>query len=192
MGPDQVCTVHTETDGYTIDMSFPVTYPDQPALATVLKRQRDQFIQTVSEPPVRDVAKALDLKPTSYSSGPPDARTESLVFEEYVNVGGAHPETYYDALNYDLAKKAPITFATLFKPGADSVAVLDPLVESELKNRLQGAPVDANPIGAEMYQNFALTDDAVIFFIGQGQWTIEAAGAQQVSVPRSELASILA
>nr|WP_235892474.1 esterase [Mycolicibacterium hodleri] len=184
--------MHTETAGYTIDMSFPVTYPDQPALATVLKRQRDQFIETVSEPPVRDVPKALGITPTSYASGPPDARTESLVLEEYVNVGGAHPETYYDALNYDMAKKASITFATLFKPGADPVAVLDPFVENELKNRLQGAPVDANPIGAEMYQNFALTDGAVIFFIGQGQWTIEAAGAQQVSVPRNELASILA
>jgi hypothetical protein len=192
VGPDQVCTVHTESAGYTIDMSFPVTYPDQPALAGVLVRQRDQFVQAVSEPPVRDVPKALDIKPTSYRSGPPDAQTESLVLEEYVNVGGAHPETYYDALNYDISKKAPITFETLFKPGTDPVAVLDPIVETELKNRLQGAPVDANPIGAEMYKNFAITDDAVIFFIGQGMWTFEAAGAQQVSVPRSELASILA
>jgi hypothetical protein len=192
VGPDQMCTVHTETAGYTIDMSFPVTYPDQQALADVLVRQRDQFVQTVTEPPVRDVAKALDIKPTSYRSGTPDAGTVSLVLEEYVNVGGAHPETYYDALNYDLGKKAPITFDTLFKPGTDPVAVLDPIVENELKTRLQGALVDANPIGAEMYKNFALTDDAVIFFIGQGMWTFEAAGAQQVSVPRSELASILA
>jgi hypothetical protein len=43
-----------------------------------------------------------------------------------------------------------------------------------------------------MYKSFAITDDAVTFFIGQGTWTIEAAGPQQVSVPRSELASILA
>ena len=160
------------------------------ALTAILVRQRDQFVQAVTEPPVRDVAKALDIKPTTYSA--PTLRTESLVLEEYVNVGGAHPETYYEALNYDLGTWKPITFDTLFKPGADPVAVLDPIVENELKNRLQGAPVDANPIGAEMYKNFALTDDAVIFFIGQGMWTIEAAGAQQVSVPRSELASILA
>jgi hypothetical protein len=32
----------------------------------------------------------------------------------------------------------------------------------------------------------------VIFFIGQGDWTIEAAGAQQFSIPRSDLASLLA
>lgn len=192
VGPDQVCKVHTEAAGYTIDMSFPVDYPDQHALSDVLKRQRDQFIQTVSEPPVRDVPKALDIKSTTYRSGTPETGTESLALEEYVNVGGAHPETYYDALNFDLGKQTPITFETLFKTGTDPVAVLDPIVENELKNRLQGAPVDANPIGAAMYKNFAITDDAVIFFIGQGEWTIEAAGPQQVSVPRSELAAILA
>ena len=192
VGPDQLCKVHTEAAGYTIDLSFPVDYPDQHALSDVLKRQRDQFIQTVSEPPVRDVPKALDIKSTTYRSGTPETGTESLALEEYVNVGGAHPETYYDALNFDLGKQAPITFETLFKPGTDPVAVLDPIVENELKSRLEGAPVDANPIGAAMYKNFALTDDAVIFFIGQGEWTIEAAGPQQVSVPRSELAAILA
>ena len=141
---------------------------------------------------MRDVPKALDIKSTTYRSGTPETGTESLALEEYVNVGGAHPETYYDALNFDLGKQAPITFETLFKPGTDPVAVLDPIVENELKSRLEGAPVDANPIGAAMYKNFALTDDAVIFFIGQGEWTIEAAGPQQVSVPRSELAAILA
>lgn len=192
VGPDQVCTVHTEASGYTVDMSFPSDYPDQTALSRVLTRLRDQFVKTVSEPPVRDVPKALDIKSTTYRSGSPEPGTVSVVLEEYVNVGGAHPETYYDALNYDLATWTPITFDTLFKPGTDPIAVLDPIVENMLKNRLQGAPVDANPIGADMYKNFALTDDAVIFFIGQGMWTIEAAGAQQVSVPRSELASILA
>ncbi len=192
VGPDQICTVHTEASGYTIDMSFPADYPDQKALSDVLTRQRDQFVQTVTEPPVRNVPKALDVKSTTYRSGSPESGTVSLVLEEYVNVGGAHPETYYDALTYDVAKQTPITFATLFRPGSDAVAVLDPIVENELKNRLQGAPVDVNPIGADMYENFALTDDAVIFFIGQGMWTIEAAGAQQVSVLRSELTSILA
>jgi len=192
VGPDNVCTVHTETAGYTIDMKFPADYPDQRAVTDVLTRQRDQFVSAVEEPPVRDVPKALDIKPTTYRSGTPDTGTESLVFEEYVNVGGAHPETYYDALTYDVGKKAPITFESLFKPGTDPVAVLDPIVEEALRNQLPGAPVDANPTGAEMYRNFALTDDTVIFFIGQGMWTIEAAGPQQVSVPRSDLASILA
>ncbi len=192
VGPDQVCTVHTEKPGYTIDMSFPVTYPDQPALAGVLVKQRDQFIQAVTEPPVRDVPKALDIKSTTYRSGTPATGTESVVLEEYTNVGGAHPETYYDALTYDLAKKTPVTFETLFKPGSDPVAVLDPIMKADWQKLLDGEPAQDNPIGADMYKSFALTDDAVIFFIGQGMWEFEAVGPQQFSIPRSQLASILA
>ena len=55
-----------------------------------------------------------------------------------------------------------------------------------------GGPADPNSLGATVYRNFALTDDAVIFFIGQGMWVYEAAGPQKVSVPRTELASVLA
>ncbi|WP_040539112.1 esterase [Mycolicibacterium tusciae] len=192
VGDANLCTVHTETPDYTIDMSFPVDYPDQAAVVGLLTDQRDGFVALVEEPPVRDVPKALDIKSQTFRSGTPTAGTQSLVFEEYANFGGAHPVTNYDALNFDLDKKAPITFDTLFKPEADAVAVLDPLVQAELKKQLPGAPVPDNPVGAEMYTNFALTDDAVVFFISQGQWTISAAGPQTVSIPRAELTSILA
>jgi hypothetical protein len=192
VGDANLCTVHTETPNYTIDMSFPVDYPDQRAVAAVLTKQRDGFIALVEEPPVRDVPKALDIKSQTFRSGTPPSGTESLVFEEYSNFGGAHPVTSYDALNFDLGKKAPITFDTLFKPGSDPVTVLDPLVAAELRKQLPGAQIDDNPVGADMYKNFALTDDAVLFFISQGQWTISAAGPQTISIPRTELASILA
>ena len=136
--------------------------------------------------------KALDIKSQTFRSGAPDSGTESLVFEEYVNFGGAHPVTNYDALNFDLGKKAPITFETLFKPGSDPVAVLDPLVNAELAKALPGADIPDNPVGADMYKNFALTDDAVLFFLSQGQWALSAGGPQTISIPRTELASILA
>ncbi|WP_326548033.1 esterase [Mycolicibacterium sp. ND9-15] len=192
VGDANLCTVHTETPNYTIDMSFPIDYPDQRAVADALTNERDGFIALVEEPPVREVPKALDIKSQTFRSGTPTSGTESLVFELYSNFGGAHPVTNYRALTFDLGKKAPITFDTLFKPGADAVAVLDPLVAAELTKQLPGAPIGDNPVGAEMYKDFALTDDAVLFFISQGQWTISAAGAQTVSIPRTELAPILA
>jgi hypothetical protein len=55
-----------------------------------------------------------------------------------------------------------------------------------------GGPAPRNTLGDKVYQDFAITDDAVIFFIGQGMWLPEVAGPQDVSVPRAELASILA
>ena len=192
VGADKLCAVHAEKPGYTIDMSFPVDYPDQPAVKDLLTKQRDQFVTAVEDPPVVPNLKALDIKSMTYRSGTPDAGTASLVFEEYANLGGAHPTTSYQALNYDVGNKTPITFDTLFKPGGDTVAVLDPIVKKQLQNQLQGLELDDNPAGADTYANFALTDDAVIFFISQGSWAISAAGAQQVSIPRTELASILA
>jgi hypothetical protein len=191
VGVDELCTVHTETPGYTIDMRFPVDYPDQRALSDLLTRERDQFVEAVSKPPQPPYPKELDITPTTYRSAAGDG-TESVVFEEYADYGGAHPVTFYDALNYDLGKKAPITYETLFKPGTDPVAVLDPIVKAEFEKLLEGTPIDENINGAKTYQHFALTDDAVIFFIGQGEWAFEAAGPQQFSVPRSELTSILA
>jgi hypothetical protein len=55
-----------------------------------------------------------------------------------------------------------------------------------------GGPAPRNTLGAKKYQNFALTDDAVIFCIPQGMWLAEVAGPQPISVARSELASVLA
>ena len=192
VGDAGLCTVHTETPDYTIDMSFPVDYPDHGAVEDVLTDQRDEFIDLVDDSPARDVPKALDIKSQTFRSGTASSGTESLVFEEYVNFGGAHPVTNYDALNYDLGKKAPITFDTLFNQEADPVATLDRLVAADLEKQLPSVTVGENPIGARMYRNFALTDDAVLFFLSQGQWTISAAGPRTVSIPRAELASILA
>jgi hypothetical protein len=159
---DQTCQVHTATSSYTLDFSFPVDYPDQRALTAALTKQRDQFIDLVGERPRRDSPYALAITGRAYRS-----------------------------LNYDLGRAAPITFDTLFKPGTDPLGVLDPIVQRELANRV-GGQADDNPVGATTYQNLALTDDAVIFFIGQGMWVMEAAGPQEVSVPRSDLAAVLA
>jgi Protein of unknown function (DUF3298) len=191
VGAGNLCTFHTETPGYTIDMKFPFDYPDQRALSDLLTRERDQFVEGVTKPPQPPQPKALDITPTTYRSATGNG-TESLVLEEYADYGGAHPVTLYNALNYDLGKQAPITYDTLFKPGTDPVAVLDPIVKAAFEKLLEGAPLDENINGAKTYRNFALTDDAVIFFIGQGEWAFEAAGPQQFSIPRSELASILA
>jgi hypothetical protein len=192
VSPGQTCEVHAATPGYTIDFSYPVDYPDQVAVTDALKRQRDAFVDWIEQRPAHDRPYALDITGKSYRSGTPASGTQSLVFTEYSDTGGAHPVTYFESLNYDLAKSAPITFDTLFKPGTNAVEVLDPIVKAELDKRLDGGPADANSLGATVYQDFAITDDAVIFFIGQGMWVYEAAGPQTVSVPRTELASALA
>jgi Protein of unknown function (DUF3298) len=190
---NQICHAHTAGPGYKVTFTFPVDYPDQQALTTYLTQRREDFASFAAETPPRNHPYELDARADAYTVGTPTSGTKSLVFEEYNESGGAHPVTSYEAFNYDLGKGAPITFDTLFKPEAKPLEVLDPIVGREFeKYSYDYGPVRDNTLGAKMYQNFALTDHAVIFFIGQGQWLPQVAGPREVSVPRAELASILA
>ena len=121
------------------------------------------------------------------SSGKPDPRTQSLVLEIDNDTGLAHeghPNTTFRAFNFDLAQHVPITFDTLFKPGAKPLEVLNPIVRAQLD-----AP--AADLDEKTYQNFGITDDAVIFFFGEDQVVRDNAGPHKVAVPRIELASML-
>ena len=143
---DPTCEVHAVTPAYTVDISFPVDYPDQRAVTDALKRQRD----------ARDLLRGAQLRPGQ-------ARTDH------------------------------VRHAVQARHQARS-SVLNPIVQARVgQTREHGGPADLDRSRRQRsYQNFAITDDAVIFFIGQGMWVYEAAGPQKVSVPRTELASALA
>ncbi|MGY1990595.1 esterase [Mycolicibacterium fortuitum] len=190
---DQVCQVHTANASYALDYRFPVNYPDQQAVAAYLIQTRDGFVNVSDMPGSRDQPYVLDARGTAYSSGTPP-HTQSLVFEVYQNVGGAHPQTWYKTFNYNLATRAPITFDTLFKPGSRPLDVVFPIVQRELQKQSGVEQAISPTIGLDPthYQNFAITDDSVIFFFGQGELLPEAAGASQANVPRSAIAALLA
>ena len=190
---DQTCQVHTANATYTLDYTFPVDYPDQQAVAGYLIQTRDGFVNVSGMPGSRDQPYVLDAKGTAYSSGTPP-HTQSLVFEVYQNVGGAHPQTWYKTFNYNVATRAPITFDTLFKPGSKPLDVIFPIVQRELQKQsgVEQAITPAVGLDPAHYQNFAITDDSVIFFFGQGELMPEAAGASQASVPRSAVTALLA
>jgi hypothetical protein len=175
-------------------MSFPGDYPDQAALTAYLTQSRDGFVNVAQMPGSWNLPYQLDAKGTGYHSGSPTSGTQSVVFEVYQNVGGVHPQTFYQGFNWDLAKRAPITFDTLFKPGTKPLDVIYPEVNKYLQK--QQGMIDAIPtrdgLDPANYQNFALTDDSVIFFFGQGEMFAEAAGATQAPVPRAVLAPLLA
>lgn len=193
VGPDGICTVHTANSTYTMDMTFPNDYPDQAALASYLTQTRDGFVNVSEMPGSRDLPYVLDANGTGYRSGPPLAGTQSMVFEVYQNVGGAHPVTWYKAFNWDVAKRAPMTFDTLFKPGSKPLDVIFPVVNRELQKQT-GATDSVLPgdgLDPTNYQNFAMTDDSVIFFFSQGELMPEAAGATQAAVPRAMLVPLM-
>jgi hypothetical protein len=194
LGPEGICRVHAANSTYTLDFSFPNEYPDQAALTAYLTQTRDGFINVSEMPGSRGLPYVLDAKGTGYRSGQAPGGTQSVIFEVYQNVGGAHPQTWYQAFNWTLDKRAPITFDTLFKRGAKPLDVIFPIVERELQKQtgVTDSVLPGDGLDPANYQNFALTDDSVIFFFSQGELLPEAAGATQASVPRATLAPLLA
>jgi hypothetical protein len=175
-------------------MTFPNDYPDQPALMDYLTQARDGFVNVSEMPGSYNLPYELDAKGTGYRSGSPTGGTQSVVFTMWQNVGGVHPQTWYNSFNWDLGKKAPITFDTLFKPGTKPLDVIYPAVEQYIQKQqglIDGIPPSVG-LDPSKYQNFALTDDAVTFYFGQGELFAEAAGPVEAPVPRATLAPLLA
>jgi hypothetical protein len=194
VGPDGICTVHAANSTYTMDLTFPNDYPDQQALTAYLTQARDGFVNVSEMPGSYNLPYELDAKGTGYRSGPPTGGTRSVVFTMWQNVGGVHPQTWYKSFNWDVGRKAPITFDTLFKPGTKPLDVIYPAVEQYLQKQ-QGV-IDGIPptVGLDpaKYQNFALTDDSLLFFFGQGELFGESAGPVEATVPRATVAALLA
>jgi hypothetical protein len=188
---NQTCHVQSATAAYKIDMSISLDYPDPQGVTGFLRQDRDQFVSWVAQygqADGRDRPFEYRVTAKTYHSGTPTSGTQSLVVEIDNDTGFAHqghPNTTFQAFNYDLAKHAPITFHTLFKPGTKPLEVLNPIVQREL-----GA--QAEDLGMHAYQNFAITDNAVIFFFDQDQVVHDSGGPHRVSVPRAELLPLLA
>jgi hypothetical protein len=179
---------HSETAQYTIDITYPRDYPDEKSVSDFVNADRGYFLDWIArngnhEP---DRQYTYDVRGKTYSSTQP--ATTSLVLTLENNTGAAHeghPTTVYESFNYDLTNQRPITYETLFKPDADVVSVLGPKVA-----KLYDRPTK---LLRSDFRNFALTDDAVIFFFGEGQlMPADNTGPRQISVPRSELAPLLA
>lgn len=191
VGPDQTCHVRSVTPTYKIDISFPLDYPDLQPVIGFLDRGRAGFIDWVSKiGPQHKRGRPYQYVVTAktFRSGTPDSGTQSLVLQIDNDTGLAnegHPNTTFAGFNFDLGKRSPITFEMLFRPGTQPLEVLNPIVERQL----HAAPGD---LTEQTYQNFALTDDAVIFFFAQNQVVSDNNGPHRVAAPRTELASLLA
>ncbi|ART68521.1 hypothetical protein BTO20_07975 [Mycobacterium dioxanotrophicus] len=188
VGADQVCTSHTSTPDYSLDISVPVGYPDPQPVQDFMTRTRDEWVTAAEHDPMPDPGHhLLAMSGTAYQS----AATRSLVIALNSDFG-AHPVGTFRAFNYDVTRSAPNTLATLFRPGTNAAQLLAPIVKRELGKRGAEVPESIDDLDATAYQNFVVTDDAVVFFFAQGLLLSQVDGAQRISVPRAELAAVLA
>ncbi len=199
----QGCQIQRSDPAYNVNISFPTDYPDQQSVADYITQTRDGFLNVAKSPAPRDTPYELDITPTNYGSAIPPRGTQAVVFKTFQNVGGAHPQTMFKAFNWDQTYRKPILYAVapddkknqpLWQPTADPLKTVFPIVQSELQKQT-GQPVAIAPSAGydpNNYQDFAITNDGVIFFFSQGQLLPEAAGATQVLVPRSAIDPMLA
>jgi hypothetical protein len=170
-----------------MDFEFPVDYPDVAPIIDYVAQRRDEFVDWLKQYPVPGgIQSGLHIDGKSYQS----ASTRSVVLTIGTE-GGVHPVTTYKSFNYDIDNNSPITFETLFRPGAQPLGVLNPAVQRELDKR-QAEGVSAADVGVDAYQNFAITDESLIFFINQDASFPHYVGSLEVPVPRAELGPMLA
>jgi len=190
----QHCQIRRTDPGYSLDISFPVDYPDQQAILDYVTQTRDGFVNVAKTPTPQVNPYELDTTATKFSASTPQRSSQSIVFKTFQDVGGAHPQTFYKSFTWDQHARKPVTIENLFSPGTQPFAVIAPIVQGELSKQ-SGLPVIIPPgvgLDPNTYRNFAITDDALIFFFDQGVVLPESAGALQVSVPRAPIESMLA
>ncbi|GAB7142696.1 esterase [Mycobacterium riyadhense] len=190
----QTCQIQVSDPAYNIQITLPSYYPDQKSLETYVTQTRDTFLSTAKSSTPREHPYELDITSTDYGSAIPPRGTQAVVLKVYQNLGGAHPQISYKAFNWDQAYRKAITFDTLWKPDTDPLPVVFPIVQAELQKQT-GQQVSIAPaagLDPTNYQNFAITNDGVIFFFSQGGLLPESAGATQALVPRTAIDPMLA
>lgn len=189
-----VCQIQTADPGYSVNISFPATFPDMKSVAEFVGKTRDSFLSAAKSSTPREAPYALEITPTTYTSLVPPRGQVSVVLKVYQNTGGAHPQTSYKSFVWDQTYRKLVTYETLWQKDSDPLPIVFPVVQADLLKQFgQAVPIDpAVGLDPANYRNFAITNDGVIFFFSQGTLLAEAAGAPQVLVPRSVIDPLLA
>jgi Protein of unknown function (DUF3298) len=189
----QTCQIQAADAGYNLNITLPNYYPDQQTLQDYVTQLRDGFLNVAKSSAPRDTPYELTVTSTTYKAAIPPRGQQAVVLKIYQNVGGAHPQTIYKAFDWDQTLRKAITYDTLWQVD-DPLKVVFPIVQTELQKQTGQQTSIAPSVGLNPahYQEFAITNDGVIFFFSQGELLPESAGATQVLVPRSAIDPMLA
>lgn len=184
----QMCRVSATNPGYMVNMTFPTDYANEQALTDFLSQNRDGFISVAQTSGSRDVPYQMEVTAEEFRSGQPPHSTQSVMLKVFEDLGGPRPSTSYKGFNYDLGKGQPVTFDNLFVPGSKPLDAIYPIVQREVgQNGLSAAISPGTGLDPAHYQNFAITDEDVIFYFAPGELLPPSAGASQARVPRNAL-----
>jgi hypothetical protein len=185
----QMCRVHATGPTYTLNMTFPADYPDEQVLTDYITQNRDGFVNVAQGSGARDQPYQMEATTEQHTAGQPPHDTRSVVLKFFQDLGGSHPSTWYKAFNYNLGTKQPITFDNLFAPGTTPLDGIFPIVQRQLnrQNPLGAAILPSTGLDPSHYQNFAITDDQLIFYFAPGEMLPAFGGPAQAQVPRNAI-----
>jgi hypothetical protein len=185
----QLCHVQASGPTYTLNMTFPADYPDEQALTDYITQNRDGFVNVAQGSGARDQPYQMEATTEQHTAGQPPHDTRSVVLKFFQDLGGSHPSTWYKAFNYNLGTKQPITFDNLFAPGTTPLDSIFPIVQRQLnrQNPLGAAILPSTGLDPSHYQNFAITDDQLIFYFAPGEMLPAFGGPAQAQVPRNAI-----
>ena len=205
-----ICHAVVDAGNYSMDMRFGMDYPDGQAAADFLYRERDSFVNAAQAPGAKGLPYQMSVGFQSFRSGQPvrvlpslgqqfpDAQaygqpwqgTESMVLKvfERQDVQAIVPRTRYKTFTFDHNTNRALSFGDLFAPDSKPLEAIYPyvaadLARQQLSRHFQLSRKDG--LDPALYQNFAITDDALIFFIDQGRLVPDEAGDIRVDVPRN-------
>lgn len=194
-----ICRFNAADPSYTISLKFGTDYPDDQPVADYISRQRDEVVNAARVPGAKQLPYELAVNSTSYRSGTPTRTipeygrpwhgTASLVLTIYKDLGG-EGLTKYKAFTFDYDKNRPVTFDNLFAPGINPMDSLYPAIADELGRQFAERHFKLEPsVGRDPshYQNFAITDDTVIFFFNTKEFLPQEAGFFYAPVARTKL-----
>jgi Protein of unknown function (DUF3298) len=198
-----VCRAYLETPAYIVELRFRTDYVDGQAVTDYLAQERDRLVNASQMPSARELPYKLYVTYRYYSSGrrlnttqaeqgygKPPLGTQSLVFNDSLTVNGDPLPTKIKSFTFNLNQNRPVTFGDLFAPGTNPIDPIYRAVAADLERQQHPrdfkltADVGRNPA---TYQNFAITDDALIFFFPEGELLTKDSGNLVATVPRAML-----
>ncbi len=123
---------------------------------------------------------------------------QTVVFNTYFYTGGAHPNSGYNTMTFDVKQGKQLTIADIFLNGDVPYDIIAKLAQEDLKTQLgdMADPTMLDPgttaTNHDNYKNWALTDKSIIFFFDPYQVAAYVAGPQKVEIPFTTLHTLLA
>lgn len=205
-----ICHVSADTDAYSIDMRFGVDYPDGQALADYVHQLHKTFVAAAEAPGAKNLPYQMSVGVEDYKSGQPlrvvpslgqrfpGAQaygepwqgTESTVLKIFtrLDVDSVVPRSRYKTFTFAHNKNRAVGFRDLFAPDSKPLEAIYPYAAADIEGQQLARHYKLSPkdgLDPAFYQNFAITDDALIIFTDTGRLVPDESGDIVITIPRN-------